>query len=306
MIIWKRNSHWHRPGEHGKSSGWIPESASWRRIFAAGPYDFKGLRDSSPGHFCRFPGYEERRRIPRRQKSRFRNWSISFPISKLSVDLFSDRKGKLSERRAYMSFLHLIKIDDIWKCTASMRKPSLTALIRMSGQFSIYNQAFVLNVQTGVSNHARRMYALLKDHYLDSLVLVVGKWNWKTTSCAPETKLKVSLSDLNIFDEHAFKTQVSEDIMNITRKGALHHLRGALAGMVNSPETSRYHLEIYWIMRTIIRTSATWWITSTWMRGRSSGATVSSRIWRKPKIADFGIDQCRDEIPGRPDYPRYA
>ena len=129
-------------------------------------------------------------------------------------------------------------------------KAELTALIRMSGSVSIYNQAFVLNVQTENAAIARRMYVLLKDHYsFESELLVRRKMKLKKNNVyivRLKQGVRELLSDLNIFDGLSFKTQVSEDIMNNNQKERS-YLRGAFmaGGSVNSPETSRYHLEIY-------------------------------------------------------------
>src|SRR5699024_11435557 len=44
-------------------------------------------------------------------------------------------------------------------------KAELTALIRMNGAVSIYQQKFILNIQSENAAIARRIYTLLKDHY---------------------------------------------------------------------------------------------------------------------------------------------
>lgn len=64
--------------------------------------------------------------------------------------------------------------------------------------------------------------------------------------CALKQGVRELLSDLNIFDGLSFKTQVSEDIMNNNQKERSFTCAELLwPGSVNSPETSRYHLETY-------------------------------------------------------------
>ena len=129
-------------------------------------------------------------------------------------------------------------------------KAELTALIRMNGSVSIYNQSFVLNIQSENAAIARRMYSLLKDHYnSEGELLVRRKMKLKKNNIyivRLKHGVRELLDELEIFDGLSFKTHVSEEIMMNEQKQRS-YLRGAFlaGGSVNSPETSRYHLEIY-------------------------------------------------------------
>lgn len=129
-------------------------------------------------------------------------------------------------------------------------KAELMALIRMSGSVSIYNQKLVLNIQSENAAIARRMYSLLKDHYqVEGELLVRRKMKLKKNNIyIVRLKQGVSelLQELDIFDGLSFKTRISDEVMNNEQKERS-YLRGAFlaGGSVNSPDTSRYHLEIY-------------------------------------------------------------
>lgn len=129
-------------------------------------------------------------------------------------------------------------------------KAELTALIRMSGSVNIYNQKLILNIQSENAAIARRMYSLLKDHYkVEGELLVRRKMKLKKNNIyivRVKQKAQEVLKDLGIFDGLSFETNVSQEIMNNDQKERS-YLRGAFlaGGSVNSPETSRYHLEIY-------------------------------------------------------------
>lgn len=129
-------------------------------------------------------------------------------------------------------------------------KAELTALIRMSGSVSLYNQKMILNIQTENAAIARRIYVLLKDHYAyESELLVRRKMKLKKNNVyivRLKQGVKELLLDLDIFDGLTLKTEISPEIMTNEQKQRS-YLRGAFlaGGSVNSPDTSRYHLEIY-------------------------------------------------------------
>lgn len=129
-------------------------------------------------------------------------------------------------------------------------KAELTALIRMSGSVSIYNQSLILNIQSENAAIARRMYSLLKEHYkVEGELLVRRKMKLKKNNVyivRLKQGVKPLLEDLDIFNGIEFNTHISDEIMNSNQKQRS-YLRGAFlaGGSVNSPETSRYHLEIY-------------------------------------------------------------
>lgn len=129
-------------------------------------------------------------------------------------------------------------------------KAELTALIRMNGLVNIYQQTFILNIQSENAAIARRVYTLLKDHFnAESELVVRRKMNLKKNNVyVVRCRMNVSeiLSELKILNEGQISVTVSDDIINNEQK-MRSYLRGAFlaGGSVNHPEGSHYHLEIY-------------------------------------------------------------
>lgn len=129
-------------------------------------------------------------------------------------------------------------------------KAELAALIRMNGSLNLFNQRFVLNIQTENAAIARRIYSLLKEHFgVRSELLVRRKMKLKKNNVyivRLKQDTKRVLDELNIMDQSSFNTQVDSEIMGNQQK-MRSYLRGAFmaTGSINNPETSRYHLEIY-------------------------------------------------------------
>lgn len=129
-------------------------------------------------------------------------------------------------------------------------KAELTALIRMSSAVSIYQQKFILNIQSENAAIARRIYSLLKDHYqVEGELIVRRKMKLKKNNVyivRLRTGVKEILEDLGIFDLSGLNTDISDEIKNNEQKKRS-YLRGAFlaGGSVNHPESSHYHLEIY-------------------------------------------------------------
>ena len=129
-------------------------------------------------------------------------------------------------------------------------KAELAALIRMNGAVSLYQQRFILNVQSENAAIARRIYTLMKDHYQTESELIVRrkmklkKNNVYIVRC--RQKIQELLSDLGIFDGFSINTSVADEIKHNNQKKRS-YLRGAFlaGGSVNNPEASSYHLEIY-------------------------------------------------------------
>ncbi|WP_124058222.1 DNA-binding protein WhiA [Vaginisenegalia massiliensis] len=129
-------------------------------------------------------------------------------------------------------------------------KAELTALIRMNGAVSFYQQQLILNVQSENAAIARRIYSLLKDHYQAEGELIVRrkmklkKNNVYIVRCRHQ--VKEILADLNIFEGFVLNPHVDQTIMEDEQKKRS-YLRGAFlaGGSVNNPESSSYHLEIY-------------------------------------------------------------
>jgi DNA-binding protein WhiA len=131
-------------------------------------------------------------------------------------------------------------------------KAELSALIRMNGTLGILNHQFVLNVQTENPAIARRIYALLKQVYqVEANLIVRRKMKLKKNNqyvVRLNTNVNTVLQDLDILDESglSIQTAVGSKVMDEPQRRRS-YLRGAFlaGGSVNSPETSRYHLEIY-------------------------------------------------------------
>ena len=129
-------------------------------------------------------------------------------------------------------------------------KAELAALIRMNGAVSLYQQKFILNVQSENAAIARRLYSLLKQFYhTESELMVRRKMKLKKNNVyivRCRQNVREILEDLGIFDGFMINHHIAPDIMNNEQKERS-YLRGAFlaAGSVNNPENSRYHLEIY-------------------------------------------------------------
>lgn len=129
-------------------------------------------------------------------------------------------------------------------------KAELAALIRMNGTLSIVDRAFVLNVQTENAAIARRIYSLIKDNFdVESELLVRKKMKLKKNNVyivRLKTGTETILKELGIMDGMLYSGHIPDEILKNKQK-AKSYLRGAFlaSGSVNSPDTSRYHLEIY-------------------------------------------------------------
>lgn len=129
-------------------------------------------------------------------------------------------------------------------------KAELAALIRMNGTLSILNHDFLLNVQTENAAIARRIYSLIKDNFdVESELLVRKKMKLKKNNVyivRLKSGCKVILKELGIMDGMLYHGHVPDEIKTNKQK-IKSYLRGAFlaGGSVNSPETSRYHLEIH-------------------------------------------------------------
>lgn len=128
-------------------------------------------------------------------------------------------------------------------------KAELAAFIRMNGSINVSNQDLVLNVQTENAAIARRMYSLLKQLYQIELDLLVRrKMTLKKNNVYViriKDQAKEVLSALGILTDSGYLQSVPDRIL-YDDQAKRSYLRGAFlaSGSVNSPETSRYHLEI--------------------------------------------------------------
>ena len=129
-------------------------------------------------------------------------------------------------------------------------KAELAALIRMNGTLSIVDHDFLLNVQTENAAIARRIYSLIKDNFdVESELLVRKKMKLKKNNVyivRLKSGSKLILKELGIMDGMLYSGHIPEEIKTNKQK-AKSYLRGAFlaSGSVNSPDTSRYHLEIH-------------------------------------------------------------
>ena len=129
-------------------------------------------------------------------------------------------------------------------------KAELMALIRMNGAVSIYQQRFILNVQSENAAIARRIFSLLKEHYkAESELIVRRKMKLKKNNVyIVRCRYHVDeiLKDLGIFNGISLIQEIPREIKESDQKKRS-YLRGAFlaGGSVNNPESNNYHLEIY-------------------------------------------------------------
>ncbi|AXX64796.1 MAG: DNA-binding protein WhiA [Lactobacillus sp.] len=131
-------------------------------------------------------------------------------------------------------------------------RAELSAIIRMSGSLSLVDHRFILNVPTENPAIARRIYSLLHQLYtVESDLVVRRKMKLKKNNqyiVRLRQHVQEILADLRIIENNSFqiRTDIPEEVLT-SQQRARSYLRGAFlaGGSVNSPETSRYHLEIY-------------------------------------------------------------
>lgn len=129
-------------------------------------------------------------------------------------------------------------------------KAELAALIRMNGTLSIIDREFHLNVQTENAAIARRIFTLIKDTFhVQAELSVRKKMKLKKNNVyivRMRNGSKTILSELGIFDGMLYSGSVPKEYKE-NRQKMKSYLRGAFlaGGSVNSPDTSRYHLEIH-------------------------------------------------------------
>ena len=94
-------------------------------------------------------------------------------------------------------------------------KAELAALIRMNGAVSLYQQRFILNVQSENAAIARRIYTLMKDHYQTEGELIVRrkmklkKSNVQYKRCSFSASFSFSQGDQFLFYIHFLLTRKS-------------------------------------------------------------------------------------------------
>ncbi|MCD2256857.1 DNA-binding protein WhiA [Lactobacillus sp. CC-MHH1034] len=131
-------------------------------------------------------------------------------------------------------------------------RAELAALIRMNGSLDLVDHHFLLVIQTENPAIARRIYALIRQLYqIEARLSVQRKMKLKKNNLYLVRLMQHSelvLCDLGIIhgDSWLIQTKIPDKILNAEQR-MRSYLRGAFlaGGSVNSPETSRYHLEIY-------------------------------------------------------------
>lgn len=129
-------------------------------------------------------------------------------------------------------------------------KAELAALIRMNGTLNIVDREFHLNIQTENAAIARRIFTLIRDTFDVQAELSVRKKMKLKKNNVYIVRLrngsKLVLTELGIFDGMLYSGSVPDEYKE-NRQKMKSYLRGAFlaGGSVNSPETSRYHLEIH-------------------------------------------------------------
>ncbi|WP_410034925.1 DNA-binding protein WhiA [Listeria monocytogenes] len=130
-------------------------------------------------------------------------------------------------------------------------KVELAAFIRMNGAISFSSQLVIMDVQTENAAIARRMYQLLKDLYEVPIELLVRRKMKLKKNNVYIVRLKSGtrgiLEDLRILEPPMTFTKSIDRGFVKKRSAKRAYLRGAFlaSGLVNNPETSSYHLEIF-------------------------------------------------------------
>ncbi|MBG9988784.1 DNA-binding protein WhiA [Aerococcaceae bacterium DSM 111176] len=129
-------------------------------------------------------------------------------------------------------------------------KAELAALVRINGAVSLYQQQFILNIQSENAAIARRIYSLLKDQFnIEGELIVRRKMKLKKNNVyivRCRHHVHELLTELNIYEDGLMVRTITDDIIQSEQKQRS-YLRGAFlaSGSVNNPESNNYHLEIY-------------------------------------------------------------
>lgn len=130
------------------------------------------------------------------------------------------------------------------------KKSELSALIKMNGALSLFDDKWVLNIQTENAAIARRIFTLIKQVFgVEIQLLVRKKMKLKKNNvyiCRVNDDAAVVLGGLDIIKDGMITNEISRTIKE-NDCCIRSYLRGAFlaGGSVNNPETSAYHLEIF-------------------------------------------------------------
>lgn len=128
-------------------------------------------------------------------------------------------------------------------------RAELAAFVRMNGDYRTDNEKKEIMIKTENAAIARRMYGLIKKYFeVESNLVVRRKMNLDKNNVyivRLHTGVESILKELGMVDTERHPRRIPEDIMQDDQQKRS-YLRGAFlaGGSVNSPETSRYHLEI--------------------------------------------------------------
>ena len=128
-------------------------------------------------------------------------------------------------------------------------RAELAAFIRLNGTVGLKKNALDLSIQTENAGTARRIYSLIKKYFVvESEILVRRKLKLKKNNVyiiRLHQGAEEVLSSLGLVEDGKLHNRVPRWIFD-DQQQMRSYLRGAFlaTGSVNSPETSRYHLEI--------------------------------------------------------------
>lgn len=153
-------------------------------------------------------------------------------------------------RRNGMSFASSVKKElTMIEVHPVHARAELAAFVRMNGDYITEDDNKELIFKTENAAIARRMYGLIKKYFeVESNLVVRRKMKLDKNNVyivRLHSGVETILSELGMIDSKRHPRRVPEDIMQDDQKKRS-YLRGAFlaGGSVNSPETSRYHLEI--------------------------------------------------------------
>lgn len=153
-------------------------------------------------------------------------------------------------RRKQMSFAASVKKElTMIEVHPVHARAELAAFVRMNGDYITENNKKELIFKTENAAIARRMYGLIKKYFeVESKLVVRRKMKLDKNNVyivRLHTGVEAILEELGMRDNERHARRIPQDIMEDDQKKRS-YLRGAFlaGGSVNSPETSRYHLEI--------------------------------------------------------------
>lgn len=142
-----------------------------------------------------------------------------------------------------------VEVDDCCK------KSELSALIKMSGALSTFDEQWVIEIQTENAAIARRIFSIIRSIYKVEIDLLVRKkMKLKKNNvyiCRVKKEAQLILEDLDILEGDTISADIPSRVTE-TDCCVRSYLRGVFlaGGSMNNPETSTYHLEIFTLHET--------------------------------------------------------